>query len=141
MALTISRAQRDAIYELVVTHLTGIGDVWTTLENRDIATSKRLARAFVEDLHLLNDLGWDETIDSERVTLTVPPGELVRTLARLHREAAGALGTYVSRPKDEEAVAERNLTASAAFAELLSQLATVPHPHDRDADDGQEGSR
>ena len=79
MSLTISRKQRDAIYELVVTHLTGIGDVWIELENRDVATSKRLARAFVEDLHLLNDLGWDETIGSERVTLTVPPGELVPT--------------------------------------------------------------
>jgi hypothetical protein len=86
MSLTISREQRDAIYELVVSHLTGIGDVWIELENRDFATSKRLARAVVEDPHLLNDLGWDETIDSERVTLTVPPCELVRTLARLHRE-------------------------------------------------------
>ena len=28
MPVTISRAQRDAIYELVVTHLSGIGDVW-----------------------------------------------------------------------------------------------------------------
>ena len=93
MSLTISREQRDVIYEVVVTHRAGIGDVWITLENRDIATSQRLARAFVEDLHLLNDLGWDETIDSERVTLAVPPAELVRTRARLQREAAGALGT------------------------------------------------
>ena len=98
MSLTISREQRDAIYELVVDHLSGIGDVWIELNNRDPATSKRLARAFVEDLHLLNDLGWDETLDSERVTLTMAPGELVRTLAWLHREAAGALRTYVSRP-------------------------------------------
>jgi hypothetical protein len=75
-------------------------------------TSKRLARACVENLHLLNDLGWDETIDSERVSLKVPPGELVRTLARLHREAAGALGIYVSHPKDEEEVAERGVHCS-----------------------------
>jgi hypothetical protein len=72
--------------------------------------------------------------------LTVPPGELVRTLARLHREAAGALGTYVSRPKDEEAVAARNLTASMAFAELLSQLTTPPRSAD-DADGWGEDSQ
>jgi hypothetical protein len=140
VSLTISREQRDAIYELVVTHLTGIGDVWITLNEREPATSKRLARAFVEDLHLLNDLGWDETIDNERVALTVPAGELVRTLARLHREAAGALRTYVSRPKDEEAVAERNVTASEALAELLSRLASGPQPVG-DADGGEEGQR
>ncbi|MBA3261548.1 MAG: hypothetical protein H0T69_03560 [Thermoleophilaceae bacterium] len=57
MPLTISREQRDAIYELVVTHLTGIGDVWIELDNHDFPTAKRLAREFVEDLHLLNDLG------------------------------------------------------------------------------------
>lgn len=141
MSLTISRKQRDAIYELVVTHLTGIGDVWIELENRDVATSKRLARAFVEDLHLLNDLGWDETIDSERVTLTVPPGELVPTLARLHREAAGSLRAYVSRPKDDEAAAERNVTASSALGELLSQLARAPQAIGPSTEGGEEGPR
>jgi hypothetical protein len=127
MPLTISRKQRDALYELVVDHLTAIGDVWIELEKRDFANAKRQAREFVQDLHLLNDLGWDETIDSDWVTLTVPPGELVRTIARLHREVTGALGTYVSRPKDEEALAERNVTASGALGELLSQLAAPRH--------------
>jgi hypothetical protein len=88
----------------------------------------------------LNDLGWDETIDSERVTLTVPPGSWCARLRGCNREAARALGTYVSRPEDEEAIAERNFTASAAFAELLSQLATPPCSAD-DADAGGEGSR
>jgi hypothetical protein len=31
----------------------------------------------------------------------VPPDELARTLARLHKDAAGSLGTYLSRPKDD----------------------------------------
>jgi hypothetical protein len=41
MSLTISREQRDAIYDLVVTHLTGIGDVWITPENRDTSCGTR----------------------------------------------------------------------------------------------------
>jgi hypothetical protein len=141
MPLTISREQRDAIYELVLDHLTGIGDVWIELEQRDFATAKRQAREFVEDLHLLNDLGWDETIESERVTLTVPPGKLVHILARLHRDAAGALSTYVSRPKDEEAAAERNVTASSALGELMSQLVRAPQAAGPSNDGGEEGSR
>jgi hypothetical protein len=121
--LTITREQRDAIYGLVVTHLTGIGDVWLLIRGRDFATAKRLGRAFAEDLRLLDDLGWSESIDRETVALTVPAEELTRTVARLHRDAADALGAYVSRPKDDEELAQRDVAASEAFAELLSQLA------------------
>jgi hypothetical protein len=121
--LTITRTQRDAIYEMVLTHLAGIGDVWTCVERREFATAKRLGRAFAEDLQLLEDLGWAETTDRETVALTVPPDELTRTLARLHKHAAGSLGTYVSRPKDDEKLAQRDLAASEALGAVLSQLA------------------
>jgi hypothetical protein len=118
---------------LVVIHLTGIGDVWLSIQGRDFASAKRLGRAFAEDLRLLEDLGWSETIDRETVALTVPPRELARTVARLHRDAAGALGAYVSRPKDDEERAQRDVAASDALAELLSQLARLA--------DGEEISR
>jgi hypothetical protein len=121
--LTITRAQRDAIYEMVVNHLTAIGDVWISVDRHEFATAKRMGREFREDLRLLEDLGWAETIDGETVALTVPPGELTRTLARLHKDAAGSLGTYVSRPKNDEELAERDLAASEALGEILSQLA------------------
>jgi hypothetical protein len=57
------------------------------------------------------------------VALTVSLDELTRTLARLHKDAAGSLGTYVSRPKNDEEFAERDLAASEALGEVLSQLA------------------
>lgn len=123
MPVTITRAQRDAIYEMVVNHLAGIGDVWISMRGEDLAGAKRLGRAFAQDLRLLEDLGWAETIDRETVVLTGPPGELARTLARLHKDAAGSLGTYVSRPRDDEEIAQRDLAASEALGEVLSRLA------------------
>jgi hypothetical protein len=123
MSLTISREQRDALYELVVNHLSAIGDVWIEFQRRDVATAKRQASEFVEDLHLMSDLGWDETIDTEHVAITVPRDELVSTLARLHRDAIGALGAHLARPVDDNALAESDLIAIAAIGELLSQLA------------------
>ncbi|MEA2361278.1 MAG: hypothetical protein QOD71_423 [Thermoleophilaceae bacterium] len=140
MPLTISREQRDALYELVVNHLSAIGDVWIELQRRDQATAKRQAQEFVEDLHLMGDLGWDETIEAEQVTLTVPRDELVGTLARLHRGAVGALGAYVMGPKDEEIAAEGDLTAVAAIGELLSRVASAPCSA-ADAGRTEEGSR
>jgi hypothetical protein len=139
MPLTISRTQRDAIYELVMNHLTGIGDVWIELQNRNHANARRLGRGFAEDLRLLDDLGWSETIDSPRVTLTLPPVELVRTIARLHRDAAAGLDLYVSRPKDDERIAQRELAASTAFGELLSELAAQANTDE--PDNPREASR
>jgi hypothetical protein len=140
MSLTINREQRDALYELVINHLTAIGDVWIEFQRRDLATAKRQAREFVEDLHLVGALGWDETIEVDRVTLTRPREELIATLTRLHRDAISALGTYVSRPKDDERLAEGDVTAVATLGELLSQLASSPGPAD-DANGSGEGSQ
>jgi hypothetical protein len=121
--VTITREQRDAIYELVIDHLSGIGDVWVCVESRDFAVAKRLGREFSEDLRLLEDLGWAEAIEHETVALTLAPAELSRALARLHSDASGSLGIYVSRPKDEEELAQRNVAASEALGEVLGQLA------------------
>jgi hypothetical protein len=65
----------------------------------------------------------------------------VGTLARLHGDATGALGTYVSRPKDDEALAERDVTALQVVGELLSRLAAGPHADGCHTDVSGEGSR
>ena len=58
MPVSITRAQCDAIYEMVVTHLTGIGDFWISVQGGDFATGACLGRDFAEDVRLLEDLGW-----------------------------------------------------------------------------------
>jgi hypothetical protein len=123
MPVTITRAQRDAIYEAVITRLTAIGDVWLSIERREFADAKTMGREFAEDLRLLEDLGWAETIDGETASLTQPPAELTRALARLHKDASASVGAYVSRPKDEEELAQRDVAACEALGEILSRLA------------------
>jgi len=121
--LMITRAQRDAIYEIVISHLTAIGDVWLCVERREFAEAKKMGREFAEDLRLLEDLGWSETIDRDTVALTAAADELTQTLARLHRRAARALGVYVSRPKADEELAQRDLAASETLGQILGELA------------------
>ena len=123
MPVTITRVQRDAIYELVITRLTAIGDVWLSITHREFADAKKMGREFAEDLRLLEDSGWSETIDRETASLTQPPEELTRTLARLHKDASASVGTYVSRPKDEEELAQRDVAACEALGEILTRLA------------------
>ena len=123
MPVTITRAQRDAVYELVITRLTAIGDVWLSIQRREFADARKMGSEFAEDLRLLEDLGWAETIDRETASLTQPPQELTRTLARLHKDASASVGTYVSRPKDEEEAAQRDVAACEALGEILTRLA------------------
>jgi hypothetical protein len=123
MPVTVTRAQRDAIYELVITRLTAIGDVWLSIKRREFADAKKMGREFAADLRLLEDLGWAETIDRDTVSLTQPVEELTSALARLHKEASTSVGAYVSRPKDEEALAQRDVAACEALGAILSRLA------------------
>lgn len=132
MPVTITRVQRDAIYELVIARLTAIGDVWLSIKRREFAHAKKMGREFAEDLRLLEDLGWAEAIDRDTVSLTQPPEELTSAFARLHTEASTSVGAYVSRPKDEEGLAERDLAACDALGAILSRLAQPIEARDGD---------
>ena len=105
---TITRKQRDGLYELVRNHLGAIGDVWIALErNEDFATAQRLGLEFGEDFRLLADIGWRPKESREAFELTMPTHDLMELLKRLHDEAEKLLvespGERRSREEDEEA--------------------------------------
>lgn len=126
---TITGEQRDAIYELVRDHLSGLDDVWRALRcQRDFATAERLGREFRRELRLLDDLGWPEEDERELVDLTMPAQELAPLLARLQGDAAEG---FALPPDEREArgAEERYrrhcLVAQAACVELLGELLGV----------------
>lgn len=99
--IKITSDQRDALYEQVRTHLSGLSDVFTAMErNGDFATAKRLGKEFAEDMRLLEDLGWHEDNGRSQVELTMPSEELTALLRRLRDEAEGGLADAI---KEDEA--------------------------------------
>jgi hypothetical protein len=104
--VTISGAQRQVFYELVLDHLSGIGDLRIAVENEDFATAERLGIEFGEDLRLMEDLGWDKAFRDD-VDLTMPPEDLAEVLTRLRADAEGGLSESEhereSRETDEAA--------------------------------------
>lgn len=87
MSITITAAQRDALYEDVLTHLSGVGDLWLTIEREDYEAADRLGREFADDLTLiLDDLGWGAE-SSESIELTTAPDVLHRVFAQLRARA------------------------------------------------------
>jgi len=121
---TISGEQRAAIYDLVVDHLSCIGDLPLAIRQEDFATARRLAHEFGQDLRLLEDLGWGPDARLE-VALSMPPEELVDTFHRLHRDAKGALSESAEQRESreaEEAWKRRDELVLQTSAELLIEL-------------------
>ena len=120
---TITKAQRDGIYELVCNHLYGVEDLWIALgRSRDYATAERLGIEFGEDIRLLADIGWRPDEDRAEFELTIPPHDLAETLKRLHDEAEKLLNespTERESRKEDEATNERLFAGLNACSALL----------------------
>ena len=113
---TITKAQRDGIYELVCNHLYGIEDLWIALgRSRDYATAERLGIEFGEDFRLLTDIGWRPAEDRTEFELTIPPHDLAETLKRLHDEAEKLLA---ESPAERQSRTEDEVTNERIFAGL-----------------------
>jgi hypothetical protein len=122
---TITGQQRDAIYELVVEHLSCLADLRLLIEREDFDTGKRLAREFSEDFRLLDDLGWGADGRLE-VPLTISRGDLAETLRRLRAYAKGALSESPAEQDAREAdelSRRRYQLALDTSSELLVELA------------------
>lgn len=120
----ITGKKREAVHELVIEHLGGLGDVRLAIDRRDIETARRLAREFTEDFRLLDDIGWgrDERV---AVPLTIPPGELTAIFNRLRVDAQSALaGSEDEREvrETDEAARERYELVLDAGAEVLIEI-------------------
>jgi hypothetical protein len=90
VSITITAAQRDALYDNVLTHLSGIDGLWLAIMREDYATADRLGREFTDDLTLiLDDLGWgDESSDASKpIELTTQTDVLHRVLGQLRSRA------------------------------------------------------
>jgi hypothetical protein len=88
--VTISRAQRDALYDALLDHLSGLGDLQTLLDAEHYDDATRLAQEFSDDLRFIaDDLSFGPAPASE-IRLRTPPEVLARLLPRLERQAADA---------------------------------------------------
>ncbi|MDQ3724290.1 MAG: hypothetical protein M3335_00120 [Actinomycetota bacterium] len=100
MSITISRDERDALYDRIVICLTRIDDVYRAVEEGDWPEAQSLSEEFSDLLRLVcSDLGWGEgTKDS--YTLQTPPEVLRRALESL-QELAGKDRAHFEGERDK----------------------------------------
>jgi hypothetical protein len=122
MALTITKAQRDALYDQILDRLSGIGDIETAIEAERYEDAERIGREYSDDLRLLlDDLGIGDG-DGEPVELTTPPQVLGRVLPRLRRSADNYSAGLESELVEVQEIRERNRLVSEACETVLSGL-------------------
>jgi len=121
ITITISGAQRQVLRELVLDHLSALGDLNLALGRGDHATAERLGAEFAGDLRLMADLGWSGDW-RESADLTMAYSDLAPLLQRLREEAEGGLAESTEdreARRAEEEVRERRRYARETCAGLL----------------------
>jgi hypothetical protein len=124
--VTISPGQREVFYQLVLDHLSGIGDLALAIEREDFATAERLGTEFAEDLRLIEDLGWGGEL--READLTMPPEDLAEALTRLRADGeAGLEGSADEREakQADETARQRYRYAVETCDGLLALLGRV----------------
>lgn len=122
MTLTVTAAQRDALYDQILDRLSGIGDIEVAIQLENYGAAKRLAREYSDELRLLlDDLGFGE-VSSESVALTSPPEVLRRVLPRLRGLAESHTASLEPEWAEAREMKERNRLVSEACEAVLAGL-------------------
>jgi hypothetical protein len=122
MSLTITAAQRDALYDQILDRLSGIGDIEGAIQAQNYNTAERLGREYSDDLRLLlEDLGFGDG-NGEPVELTAPPELLRRVLPRLRELAENHTAGLEQEWIEVNHLKKRNRLVAEACETVLSDL-------------------
>jgi hypothetical protein len=122
MSITITAAQRDALYDQVLDRLSGIGDIEVAIQAENYDDAERLGREYSDDLRLLlDDLGIGGG-SGEPVELTAPPEVLRRVLLRLQELARNHTASLEPAWAEVHEVKERNRLVSETCEAVLAGL-------------------
>jgi hypothetical protein len=122
MSLTITAAQRDALYDQILDRLSGIGDIEVAIRAEKYDAAERIGREYFDDLRLLlDDLGIGDG-SGEPVELTAPPELLRRVLPRLRQWAEDYTASLEPELVEVHEVTARNRLVSEACETVLAGL-------------------
>jgi 3-mercaptopyruvate sulfurtransferase SseA len=108
--MQITREERDALWDHLVNDLTSVGDLALVLSNGDQDAAQRLHQRHIQDVQLLDHIGWQQTHHQQQ-TFDLPTehdDDLAHTIQRLGISAAAALANAL-QDIDFDAIQRLNL--------------------------------
>lgn len=125
MTVTITHAQRDALYDRILDRLSGIEDIWLAASTGKYETAERLGREYSDELRLvLDDLGWGDGPDVETIELTTAADVLRRVFGRLRETVADERAHRQVGWIENHQLEERNRQLGEACKLVLEALGT-----------------
>lgn len=122
MTIRLSAAHRDALYEHILNRLSGIGDLWKTIEAEEYEPATRLGWEYCDYLRLiLTDLGWGDG-PGRTIDLSAPPDVLERVFSRLRELTIGLQESEAADLAEIREQADRNRMVVEACERVLGEL-------------------
>jgi hypothetical protein len=122
MGLSVTAAQRDALYDQILDRLSGIGDIEMAIRAHNYDDAERIGREYSDDLRLLlDDLGVGEQAAGP-VELNTPPAVLRRVLPRLRELALNHTAGLEPQWAEVQELRDRNRLVSEACEAVLGGL-------------------
>jgi hypothetical protein len=124
MAIKLTREQRDAIREEIISDLSELGNIAQILTKPDYQAAEHHRARFEDGLALLDDLDWEpDTIFPTFEFRRLNPDRLARALRWLQQRATATLTEHVLETSANRALAERAAIANDVYAKVLAELA------------------
>jgi NTP pyrophosphatase (non-canonical NTP hydrolase) len=120
VAFTITARQRWALYEQIRNDLTGIGDLVLAFERGEVEEARRLRDRYVQELRLLDDLGWAENDDGTEIAMDAP--RLAATLRCLSHAAADAARVHTHESQGAQNAAALSAQVCQEIGDVLADL-------------------
>jgi hypothetical protein len=107
--MQITRQERDALWDHLVSDLMSVGDLALVLSRGDEDAAQRLHQRHIQDVRLLDHIGWQRTHHKQTLDLPIEgDDDLAHTIQRLGISAAAALANTL-QDIDFDAIQRLNL--------------------------------
>jgi len=121
--VTITRAERDALYAELLGELSAIGDVYVELNRGNAEAARRMWRKFDPELQLLDCLGWRQVEPLEEFELDLDARVLERAIAAIRDRGDYLVAQHFEEQQESLGVAHHGLHVIATCRRVLAQLA------------------
>jgi hypothetical protein len=96
MAIMLDRAQRNAVYDFVVSDLAEVGNLAVALETGEVKRAERLRRNFDQAARLLDQIGWEKHGSRQRYEVELGDADVLALFGRLHERASQVIDDAVT---------------------------------------------